>query len=91
MDLIEDYLERKTKRLSKRSIIEYRRDLSYLEEWFNKRNTELKTVSSKELSKYIELVGVGNKATNRKLSVFRSFYSFLKNEEVIKDNPTEKI
>lgn len=89
--LIDDYISSKTKRLSSRSMVEYRRDLNILDEWLGKNKMTLLTVSRKELNRYLDEVGVGKRHTNRKLSVFKSFYSWLEKEEITTSNPAKYI
>lgn len=88
LELIGDYLEWNKKRLSPRSQVEYARDLRDLGLWLK---GDFLSVTRLDLDTYLRKVPVGKRLTNRKLSVFRSFYSYLVDTNLILKNPTEKI
>ena len=86
-ELVAKYLELNKKSLSDRTRIEYARDLCGLEIWLTGKGIDFAHTTNKNLRDYIRLVPVGKRSSNRKLSVFRSFYSYLMDEEMISKNP----
>lgn len=91
MATVSDYIEFRKRRLSPNSQIEYTRDLARLESWLSLADKTLITASRHEVVRYLNHISVGNKAANRKLAVFRSFYAYLVDEGIINDNPVAKI
>ncbi len=85
-DLIMDFLDFSSKTLSPHSQVEYERDLRSLS-----RKHDLLTITPSELSAYIHTVPVGKRLTNRKLSVFKTFYKYLVDQQFISVNPAEKL
>jgi len=92
-DIISAYLAWKKKRLAARSLVEYSRDLRFLEAWLTEHNTNLLDATRLDLETYLTkvIVGKNNRYTNRKLSVLRSFYLFLEDMGKVKTNPARRI
>ena len=90
-ELISNYLEWNRKNLALRSQVEYSRDLRYLETWLNKQDLAFLTATKLDLTRYLKTVPVGNRLTNRKLSVFRSFYSYLLDMGLVTEDLTKGI
>ena len=88
-NLITQFLDWKQKSLAPRSQTEYNRDLRYLDSWLKIKGMTLATANRVVLAEYIAKVPVGRRLTNRKLSVFRTFYSWLVDMGMISVNPTE--
>ena len=88
-NLIDSYIEWNKKRLkSERSRIEYIRELNFFEAWLSDNSLSLVNITTLTIDDYLRLVRVGIAATNRKLSVLRSFYKYLTTKSIIDKNPT---
>lgn len=87
-NLITNFIEHNRKTLAPKSQDAYSKDLVRLEAWLIGENKTLLNAAKKEIDNYIHSVPVGKRLTNRKLSVFRTFYSYLFDQEIIKVNPT---
>lgn len=85
------YLEHRSKYLLPRTQTEYRADLEAFEAWLKNRDKELTDAGKMDISEYIDVVRVGKRATKRKLSVIRQFYSYLWESELIPENPTARL
>ena len=90
MNYLEEYIERNRKNLAPRSLVEYFRDINQFRTWLEGQGFSLLDVTLSIVRKYLDMVPVGRRHTNRKLSALRSFYSFLEEEEIIQ-NPTTKL
>ena len=87
--VIEDYIAWSRKNLqSERSRVEYARDLSIFEAWLGK---SLQDATKYDIELYKRTSKVSNRTTNRKLSVLRSFYTFLVDSNKLGENPSDKV
>lgn len=89
--LIVDYINGSRKTLRERSRIEYARDLNQLDEWLSEHSLSLTTVTTLVLQGYLRNIPVSKRHTDRKLSVFKSFFSNLQEVGIISSNPTDRI
>lgn len=88
--IIEEFIEWNRKNLqSERSRIEYARDLSIFEAWLEDKS--LLTATKYDIELYKRTSKVSNRTTNRKLSVIRSFYTFLVDSGKLSENPSDKV
>ena len=88
-DILKEYEIFHAKRLATRSLKEYLSDIRLFTEWLG--DDSLLTVDKRTIRRYLDTVPIGRKATNRRKSALRSFYSFLEENEIRSDNPTEGI
>lgn len=90
-ELISQFLEWNRKSLAPSSQIEYSRDLRQLEIWLSRKDTAIQDASNVNIQEYLRTGRFGRRLANRKLSVFRSFYSYLVDIGVIETNPAIKL
>lgn len=93
---INDFLSSKflEKGFSKNTLEAYENDLLIYENWLNKFELDYKVISKKEINDFIgqlKINKISGNSTNRKLSVLKSFYQYLFEENIINDNPTKTI
>lgn len=82
------------KRFSAHTVVAYKKDLEQFMESLSLQNKQLIEITHKDIRNYIvEMVEEGkeNSTVNRKLSSLKTFFKFLKRQEVIKINPMLKI
>lgn len=82
------------KNLAENTIVSYRFDLDDFCLFISLENKNLRTASSIDINAYLENLNQKNLSVatkQRKLSALRQFYQFLVDEEIIEENPTEKI
>lgn len=93
---INDFLSSKflEKGFSKNTLEAYENDLLIFEKWLNKLELDYKVISKKDINDFIgqlKINKISGNSTNRKLSVLKSFYQYLLEENIINDNPTKTI
>ena len=82
------------KGLANNTIIAYKKDLKLLYEWSHKLKINYIDLQKQHITLYIEHLKkekVSSSTINRKLSVFKSFYDFLKEISSIDINPFKTI
>lgn len=91
MDYINKYIDylKYERKLSNNTVMSYSNDLNDLYLFFNE---DIIKVTYKDLVKYINsLSNLNARSTAHHISVINSFYTYLVNNEYIKDNPSENI
>ncbi len=91
--LIESFLSSKylENGLAKNTIKSYEKDLELMVNWFYKRKIIYDQINDQEISKYFLFLKSKQQSIssiNRKISVIKSFFSFLYSEKIITTNPT---
>ena len=82
------------KRLSDNSVYSYRYDLNKFKSFLDDRQIDILKVQAEDISKFISSEKkrkVSDRTIAREVVAVRQFYKFLKKENKLKDNPTEKI
>lgn len=83
------------KRYSKHTLISYQNDLvqfqSFLDDHFITDFTEVSFHQVRNFIVQLNEAGLSERSINRKISALRSFFKYLKNNEVVKGNPMLKI
>ena len=87
---IDKYLNLNKDRLATRTQVEYRRDLMELERWLQNKGMPFEEVGKIDIQEYLSSLAISNKLKNRKISVFKNFYFFLKDMKVITEIPIEE-
>ena len=80
--------------LAKNTLAAYRRDLALLERWLEReRGTALPVATEADLQAYIAARHAATRpaSSNRRLTVFRRFYRWLRRERLRDDDPTLRI
>ena len=91
MDYINKYIDylKYERKLSNNTVLSYQNDLNDLYLYFNE---DIIKVTYKDLVKYINsLSNLNARSIAHHISVINSFYTYLVNNEYIKDNPSENI
>lgn len=76
--------------LSKNTIDSYKKDLFLFEEFLKKSSKNIDNIEQNDLSDYLNFLdknNLKNSSVARKISCYRSFYKFLFDEKIIKNNP----
>lgn len=87
-DLIDAFIEWNKSELVPRSQVEYARDITMFESWLRK---PLVDATRLDIERYKRTINVSNRTKNRKLSVLRSFYAYLVDNEIISVSPTDRV
>ena len=80
--------------LAKNSVDSYKKDLELFVKFLEKKKTTLTKAGQKNFEDYLSFLHSENRAPSsiaRTISTFRGFYRFLKDEKIIKDDPTLNI
>ena len=80
--------------LAKNTLSAYRSDLKILEKWTKNKNLTLRKVSRADLLDFISEranLGSSSRSSARQLSTFRRFFNYLCGQEIITQDPTQKI
>ncbi len=80
--------------LAQNTIISYRKDLELFLEFLISKKVDIKNTQEVDIKNYLQYLHEKNlRATSisRKISCFKNFYTFLKNEKITKSNPTANL
>lgn len=76
---------------SKNTVFNYQRDITELFEYLNKDVNEIKKQDIDKFIVHLNKKGNSVSSRSRKISSIKSFFNYLKDNEIINDNPAEKI
>lgn len=89
-----DFL-RLEKQVASNTINAYQNDITRYLQFLDDQNiTSLKTVSQKEIRRFIDIlndIGLGASSLARNISSLKSFHNFLESEAIVEENPTHSI
>lgn len=95
LELIEDFLsyEKEIKALSDNTLINYRLDLIYLDEFLSKRGIEAEDVRKEDAREITRLLtkNFSESSVLRHLTTYRTFYSYLLRHDIVSLNPFDSV
>jgi len=80
--------------LAKNTLSAYRSDLKILEKWTKNKNLTLRNISRADLLDFISEranLGSSSRSSARQLSTYKRFYNYLFRQDIISQDPTQKI